>query len=211
MPIIIYGTRGVTSNLEEGDFHCPHCQNESSYKLKQVRRFFTLFFIPIFPISSGIRYVECGNCGSQYEEAVLDYRPKSTEEALTVLAASGQLQDGASLETVRDKLVQEGHDYGQTEAMLLELCEGRAWLCDCGLRYHPSVKRCASAARSGDDAGVRAAADFVPLRRAHLRRLLLGRTSPLPFTVRPTAPPDALVRPAVHGSLPSRPARSVSP
>lgn len=45
MPIIIYGSRGVFSNISEGDFDCPHCQNRASYRLRQVRRFFTLFFI----------------------------------------------------------------------------------------------------------------------------------------------------------------------
>src|SRR6516225_8230957 len=30
-----------------------------------------LFFIPLFPVGGGIRFVECDHCGSQFEEAVL--------------------------------------------------------------------------------------------------------------------------------------------
>jgi transcription elongation factor Elf1 len=143
MPIIIYGSRGVTSELSSGDFHCPHCGNPSEYKLKQIRRFFTLFFIPIFPISSGVRFVECGHCGSQFEEAVLDYEPPSEEAQNFVREADRCLKDGMSLEATRDQLAAEGHDPGRMEALLMELCNGHQWRCDCGLRYHPSVTRCA--------------------------------------------------------------------
>lgn len=142
MPIIIYGSRGITSELSGGDFDCPHCQNHSSYRLKQVRRFFTLFFIPIFPISSGIRFVECDHCGSQFEEAVLDYRPPSPEDDLTFLAAASQLRDGRSIEEVRDKMVEAGKDREEIESLLVKLCEGKPWRCDCGLRYHPDIPRC---------------------------------------------------------------------
>lgn len=143
MPIIIYGSRGVFSELSNGDFDCPHCQNHSSYRLRQIRRFFTLFFIPIFPVSSATRFVECDHCGSQFAESVLDYRPRSVEDNALLLAAINQLTEGSSLETVRDKLAEQGNDPGEIEALLVELCEREPWRCDCGLRYHPSVTRCA--------------------------------------------------------------------
>jgi hypothetical protein len=142
MPIIIYGSRGVISDLSEGDFDCPHCQNHADYKLKQLRRFFTLFFIPFFPISSGVRFVECDHCGSQFQEAVLDYRPPSLQDNLTLLAAASQLRDGLSVEEVRDKLVEAGEDREEMESLLVKLCEGRPWRCDCGRRYHPDITRC---------------------------------------------------------------------
>ena len=142
MPIIIYGSRGIFSELSDGDFDCPHCQNHSSYRLRQIRRYFTLFFLPVFPISSATRFVECVHCGSQFNEGVLDYRPASAEDDLLVLAASSQLKEGNSIEEVRDKLAKQGDDPGEIEALLVELCERQPWRCDCGLRYHPSVTRC---------------------------------------------------------------------
>jgi Zn finger protein HypA/HybF involved in hydrogenase expression len=142
MPIIIYGWRGLTSNLSEGDFDCPHCQNHSSYRLRQVRRFFTLFWIPIFPISSAVRYVECDHCSSQFREEVLDYRSPSPQDDTIILASARQLRDGLSVEEIRDKLSEEGEDRREMEALLVKLCEGQPWRCDCGLRYHPDVTRC---------------------------------------------------------------------
>lgn len=142
MPIIIYGSRGVVSELSDGDFDCPHCQNQASYRLKRVRRYFTLFFIPVFPINSGIHFVECDHCGSQFEEAVLDYRPPSPQDDQILLAAAGQLRDGHSVEEVRDKLVEAGEDREEIESLLVKLCEGKPWRCDCGVRYHPDITRC---------------------------------------------------------------------
>jgi hypothetical protein len=142
MPIIIYGSRGVTSHLSEGDFDCPHCQNHSSYQLKQVRRFFTLFFIPIFPISSPLRYVECGHCGSPFHEEVLEYRPPSPQDDEAFLVIVKALREGASVEEVRDKLVEAGEERDKMESLLVKLYEDQPWRCDCGLRYHPDVTRC---------------------------------------------------------------------
>ena len=39
--MIIFGTRGVTSTLEKGDFLCPACCSHREYAHKRVRRFFT--------------------------------------------------------------------------------------------------------------------------------------------------------------------------
>src|SRR6516225_8230956 len=43
VPIIIYGSKGVISELSSGNFICPHCQNPSGYALKKIQRHFTFF------------------------------------------------------------------------------------------------------------------------------------------------------------------------
>jgi len=75
MFFIIFGTRGVTSTKERGQFHCPHCGPNSEYRLKGVRRFFTLYFIPVIPLDSLGQYVECERCQGTYNENVLSYNP----------------------------------------------------------------------------------------------------------------------------------------
>jgi DnaJ-domain-containing protein 1 len=72
--IVIYGTRGMTSVGGMGQFHCPSC-GESAYRHKKVRRWFTLFFIPVIPLDLAGEYVECGKCYGTYELAVLSYDP----------------------------------------------------------------------------------------------------------------------------------------
>ena len=53
--MIIFGTRGVTWNGESGEFVCPGCGGTTQqYTRKTIRRFFTLYFIPLIPLD---RYV----------------------------------------------------------------------------------------------------------------------------------------------------------
>ncbi|MEO1972861.1 MAG: hypothetical protein ABGX07_14975, partial [Pirellulaceae bacterium] len=49
---------------------------EQTYSLKQVRNFFTLYFIPVIPLNIAGRFIECHSCGTCYEEEVLSYDPE---------------------------------------------------------------------------------------------------------------------------------------
>jgi uncharacterized tellurite resistance protein B-like protein len=73
--MIIFGTRGVTYSAGSGEFFCPRCRAEASYSQKRVRRFFTLYFIPLIPLDQLGEYVECGQCRGTFELTVLDYDP----------------------------------------------------------------------------------------------------------------------------------------
>ena len=75
IPFIIFGTRGVTSTKERGEFHCPQCNVQCYYVHKSVRRFFTLYFIPLIPLDRLGEYVECTRCQRTFTEAVLNYDP----------------------------------------------------------------------------------------------------------------------------------------
>ncbi len=72
--LIIFGTRGVTSTADRGQFHCPDC-GQSPYRHQKVRRFFTLYFIPLIPLDTLGEYVECGQCNGTYKPGVLSYNP----------------------------------------------------------------------------------------------------------------------------------------
>lgn len=73
--MIIWGSRGRTSVVEEGQFHCPRCSATQPYKLKRVQRWFTLYFIPIFPMGVVGEYAECGQCLTTWKTDVLRARP----------------------------------------------------------------------------------------------------------------------------------------
>jgi uncharacterized tellurite resistance protein B-like protein len=81
--LIIWGSRGVTSTLKSGQFHCPKCQGKRLYEHKRVRRFFTLYFIPLFPIKDLGEFVECQTCDQTYKEEVLDYDPEAEKRQTT--------------------------------------------------------------------------------------------------------------------------------
>ncbi len=73
--LIIFGTRGVTSSVGRGEFHCPGCDARRPYEHRRVRRFFTLYFIPIIPLDVLGEYVECQHCRDTYKPDVLTYDP----------------------------------------------------------------------------------------------------------------------------------------
>ena len=73
--MIIMGTRGVTYTKSRGDFHCPQCATQSPYRQKRVRRFFTLYFIPILPLNMLGEYVECPQCRGTFKTDVLNWDP----------------------------------------------------------------------------------------------------------------------------------------
>ena len=62
--MIIYGSRGTNKVLGQISFVCPQCQRQSIHAVVRRKRWFTLFFIPIFPfyITSN---THCGLCGYQ--------------------------------------------------------------------------------------------------------------------------------------------------
>lgn len=86
--MIIFGTRGVTTTHEKGVFHCPACGPGSNFRWRRVRRFFTLYFIPVIPLDKVGEFIECGQCKGTYETRVLEYNPGS--EALRI---QGVFQD----------------------------------------------------------------------------------------------------------------------
>jgi tellurite resistance protein len=87
--MIIFGTRGVTYTAERGDFFCPSCSDGRDYAQKRVRRFFTLYFIPLVPLNVLGEYVECDDCKGTYQLSVLDYDPNAANAAFEAEYARG--------------------------------------------------------------------------------------------------------------------------
>jgi tellurite resistance protein len=93
---MIFGTTGRKSSVkDELPLHhsCPKCGN--NLHLKVYKRWFTFFFIPIFPIDTIDTFYECVQCGSAYSpsiKAVLrqveQERGKSLGEAKRIYAES---------------------------------------------------------------------------------------------------------------------------
>lgn len=79
--MIIFGTRGITSTKDRGKFFCPHCNAQQDYAHKRVRRFFTLYFIPLIPLNVVSEFIQCARCGGSYREEVLTYNPETERAA----------------------------------------------------------------------------------------------------------------------------------
>jgi hypothetical protein len=84
--MIIFGRRGRTSTKDRGQFTCPKCAQHGAYELKQVRTWFTLYFIPVFPLNAGVLFVECGACRTHFTPEVLKARLPMVTEADAIAA-----------------------------------------------------------------------------------------------------------------------------
>jgi tellurite resistance protein len=109
--LIIFGTRGVTYTRGQGTFRCPAC-GEAEYRVRRVRRFFTLYFLPLIPLDLLGEYVECQSCKDTYKAAILEMSPSAadfeaefqvvTRRLMALMAlADGEVSD-EELETVRE-------------------------------------------------------------------------------------------------------------
>src|ERR1700690_2211805 len=71
--LLIFGTRARAKAVSTGEFFCSHCGADRSYVLQEFRRWFTLFFVPLFPIGKVIgRNVKCSTCGTTFTVDVLN-------------------------------------------------------------------------------------------------------------------------------------------
>src|SRR4029077_14121744 len=102
--MIIWGTKPLRFRVDRSQFYCPNCGERQPFARRRVRRFFTLYFVPIIPLSVLGEYVECEHCKNQYRPDVLSHDPsenarlfrakveKVIEQVLLMLVtADGQL------------------------------------------------------------------------------------------------------------------------
>ena len=82
--MIIFGTKGRSIKMDSGKFHCPNCNDNRVYNKKYVQDWFTLYFIPTFPVGSKKNeHIECEECSSIYHLDVIDYKPGLNNEEMT--------------------------------------------------------------------------------------------------------------------------------
>ena len=80
--MIIWGSSGITSTKAKGETHCPACAGAMPYQHKKVRRFFTLYFIPLIPLETVSEYVECQSCKGTFHMDILGYDPEEEKQAI---------------------------------------------------------------------------------------------------------------------------------
>ena len=69
--LIIWGTRGQENVAGQGQFWCPGCSQSVPYVHKKIQRYFTLYFIPLFPTSTVAEFIECQYCRGKFQLGVL--------------------------------------------------------------------------------------------------------------------------------------------
>jgi tetratricopeptide (TPR) repeat protein len=66
--ILLFGSKRVMSNEtgEPVDAKCPRCGAEGSLRGIRVRSWFTIFFVPLFPLGRGQRFTQCNKCQASF-------------------------------------------------------------------------------------------------------------------------------------------------
>lgn len=79
--MIVYGTRGLKSKVSTGSFYCPQCCQEKPQQWYKVRRWFTLYFIPLIPLTISGEYVECQTCLGTFDTDAVNHGPEHYDAA----------------------------------------------------------------------------------------------------------------------------------
>jgi hypothetical protein len=143
--MIIFGTRSKSRTIGSGRFTCPRCRAERPYTRKQLRPYFALYFVPLFPVGQGREYIECQTCGAAFEPAVLNYRipePK-LDLAAQINRVRVRLEEGTPVEYVIRDLTGAGLDWEVARTTVnAQLGPERKSCRACGLDYAPAVEVC---------------------------------------------------------------------
>jgi tetratricopeptide (TPR) repeat protein len=78
--IIFFGWRKLTRQRPEAPVEtvCPSCRQQSSIVPMQGRDWFTLFFIPVLPISASKPFVKCTTCKTCFDVDIEQFRRKAS-------------------------------------------------------------------------------------------------------------------------------------
>jgi len=69
--IIIWGHKWQFKPVQagwRGNLHCPQCGTIETFQEMQPVKYFTLYWLPLFPTSRGEPFIECKKCGGKFNK-----------------------------------------------------------------------------------------------------------------------------------------------
>jgi len=79
--IILFGSRAIVANESAAPVQtrCPRCGQQASLVGKSYRNWFTLFFLPVVPVSGRTQFCQCAACGAQFQVPADELRQRLAE------------------------------------------------------------------------------------------------------------------------------------
>ncbi|MBI5295439.1 MAG: zinc-ribbon domain-containing protein [Chloroflexi bacterium] len=142
--MIIWGSKGRAIEVERGKFYCPKCQSHRSYSYKEIGKYFTLYFIPLFKTATIGTYVECQTCFAIFDKEVLNYDPTPPKEIQEIIQAINETTEaGAPLQTIYEFLKQQDVDKNTAEKLIALALKGKLKVCKpCMLTFSTNLNFC---------------------------------------------------------------------
>jgi len=70
LSVIIIGEMDLTFTTDRGTFYCPACRKGQVYVGRKVRRFLTVYFIPLIPLHTVSELIQCQGCRGTFPQQV---------------------------------------------------------------------------------------------------------------------------------------------
>jgi transcription elongation factor Elf1 len=147
--MIIVGTKVKHCKIEEGEFFCPKCQADRIYHHKRAIRFFTLYFIPVIPLTQIGEFIECQSCGLSFVPRVREMRREALiaqpqHSLATILNSARQrLENGMPIDYLIRDLTAANLDLEIARGLVANAIGPQQNVCDrCGLSYASHIHVC---------------------------------------------------------------------
>ncbi len=141
--IFILGARDRETVIGSGYFLCPACRQLRLYKHKRLARYFTIYFLPIFPLQSLGEMIECQTCQHVYRLEEVRQITRLITEGDLLRAVTVELQRGLPLHRLQRRLVEDGLDRTEAARIVQHSTHGQQRTCpQCQFAYLPSVRYC---------------------------------------------------------------------
>ena len=129
-------TGQVTFTTATGEFFCPTCNSKQACRLRTVRRFLRLYFIPLIPLEEVSRHVQCLKCRKDHDIRWLHQKAAAQQPQLepaqigaVVLAAMRFVFDlGESTAAHLAALAEIAEQLTGNEVTGADILDGRRWL-----------------------------------------------------------------------------------
>ena len=84
---LLFGLRTIRKSISTGLFSCPRCMCDRNFTRQALRRFVTIFFIPLIPVKRTGEVIHCMSCQGDFTVESLD-RPTVANLAEGMAAAT---------------------------------------------------------------------------------------------------------------------------
>ncbi|HLV34432.1 MAG TPA: zinc-ribbon domain-containing protein [Spirillospora sp.] len=151
MLFIVFGTKVKTEIVGEGEFFCPSCQTQRKYVRKRGKNYFSLYFIPLFPLGDVGEFIECQHCGRSYNPDVLKQKLSKPQPDVARLLnnVKSRLENGYPVEYMIRDLTDDGIDLEVARNIVHMAIGDKRKICpQCELTYASNVLGCTDCDRT---------------------------------------------------------------